>query len=293
MRNNFTPVKLSHKITYYLWQALAYLIRISPVFIRKIFSRILYLLMYYIIPLRKSVYFQNLQIAFPDHNQIWYSNLAKQGYKFFMERFIEFFTFPKSFNSSNIKIQGQEKLEGAFKKGRGVIFISGHFGAWELLSAWVSSNGYPVTAVAAKQKNRGSDRFFIEHRGQFGMKHVYRRSSIDDMYSILERNEAVALVSDQDARKRGVFVDFFGKKASTPKGTAKFFLKTGVPLIFTLCYKVGHNNFVLEFVPVEPEADATVESITQKYTYILESFIKKYPEQYFWFHRRWKTKPPK
>jgi KDO2-lipid IV(A) lauroyltransferase len=248
--------------------------------------------MFYIIPLRKSVYLQNLRTAFPNHDEDWYNILAKTGYKFFMERFIEFFSFPNSFPKAIIKIVGQKKLDAAFKKGKGVVFISGHFGAWELLSAWVSSNGYPVTAIAAKQKNRGSDRFFMEHRGQFGMKHVYRKSSIDEMYDILKKNEAIALVSDQDARKRGVFVDFFGRKASTPKGAARFYLKAGVPLIFTLCYKVSQDNYVIEFVPVEPKVEATVESITQTYTKILEDFIRKYPEQYFWFHRRWKTKPP-
>ena len=291
MRNNFTPVKLSHKITYYLWRGLAFLIRISPSFIKSIIASIFYFLMFYVVPLRKAVYFQNLHTAFPNHDDRWYKDLAKKGYKFFMERFIEFFAFPKSFNKANIKIVGQKKLDAAYRKGKGMVFISGHFGAWELLSAWVSSNGYPVTAVAARQSNRGSDRFFMEHRGQFGMKHVYRKSSIDEMYNILQKNEAIALVSDQDARKRGVFVDFFGKKASTPKGTARFYLKAGTPLIFTLCYKVCKNNYVIEFIPVEPGTEATVETITQTYTKILEDYITKYPEQYFWFHKRWKTKP--
>lgn len=291
MRNNFRPVKLSHKITYYLWRGLAFLIRISPSFIKGIISFIFYLLMFYVIPLRKSVYMENLQIAFPNNDKSWYTDLAKKGYKFIMERFVEFFAFPNSYQKAQIKIVGQNKLDTAFKNGRGVILISGHIGAWELLSAWVSSNHYPVTVVAAKQKNRGSDKFFIKHRGQFGMKHIYHRSSIDAMYSILDKNEAIALASDQDARKRGVFVDFFGKMASTPKGTAKFYLKAGVPLIFTLCYKVSSNNYVIEFVPVEPKPNATVESITQTYTKILEEYITKYPEQYFWFHRRWKTKP--
>ena len=265
--------------------------RISPNFIRKFSAYIFYLIMFYIIPIRKQVYFQNLQIAFPDKTTQWYKSLAKRGYKFFINQFILFFAFPKSFKNSEYEIISLDKLDNAYNMKKGVVFISGHFGAWELLSAWVTSHGYPVTAIAAKQKNRGSDKFFMEHRGQFGMKHVYRRSSIDEMYNILSKNEAIALVSDQDARKRGIFVDFFQKKASTPKGAALFYLNSGIPLIFTICCQTQPNKYVIEFIPIIPDENATIESITQAYTKILEDYIRKYPEQYFWFHRRWKTQP--
>lgn len=267
--------------------------RKSPRFIRRIFAYIFYLIMYYLIPIRKAEYLSNLQIAFPNQTENYYKKLSKNGYKFFMNQFIQFFTFPKSFNEAKIKIIGKEKLDSAYKKGKGVIYITGHFGAWELLSAWVASNGYPVTGVAAKQKNHGSDKFFLEYRGYFGMKHVYRKSSIDDMYNILNKNEGLALVSDQDARKHGIFVNFFNKPASTHTGVAQFYLNSGTALIFTICYKTGYDQYVIEFKSIEPEEGATIESITQNFTSKLEEYIKKYPEQYFWFHRRWKTQPKK
>ena len=210
-----------------------------------------------------------------------------------MNEFIRFFAFPKSFDEIDLRVLGRENLDNAFEKRKGIVFITGHIGAWELLSAWLGSNGYPTTIVLAKQKNRGSNQFIIDHRCQFETKYVYRRSSIDEMYNILKRNEALALASDQDARKHGVFVNFFGKKASTPKGAARFYLNSGCSLIFTLCYKVGKNKYVIDFVPIVPEDGANVESITQSFTKILEEYIRKYPEQYFWFHRRWKTKPIK
>jgi KDO2-lipid IV(A) lauroyltransferase len=208
-----------------------------------------------------------------------------------MDQFVRFFSFPKSFSDIEFDVHGREVLDNAFEKGKGIVFISGHIGAWELLSAWLGTNGYPTTVVIAKQKNRGSNQFIIEHRGQFGMKYVYRRSSIDEMYAILKRNESLALASDQDAGKRGVFVNFFNKKASTPKGAARFYQNSNCSLIFTLCNKIGINRFKIEFVPIVPEEGATIESITQSFTNILEDYIRKYPEQYFWFHRRWKTQP--
>ncbi len=139
-------------------------------------------------------------------------------------------------------------------------------------------NKYPVTAVAVKQKNHGSNNFFIELRSHFGMKHIYRKSSLDNMYNVLERGDILALVSDQDARKHGVFVNYFNRKTSTPKGAARFHLESGAPIIFTICYQNKPNDY-------------TIESITQIYTSLLEKHIRRFPEQYFWWHRRWKTKP--
>jgi KDO2-lipid IV(A) lauroyltransferase len=249
--------------------------------------------MFYLIPIRKEQYLNNLKIAFPEESDGWYNDLAKNGYHFFMDRFVQFFSFPNSFSDLEINVKNREILNDALKLKKGVIFVSGHFGAWEILSAWLSSKGYPITAVASKQKNRGSNQFFIEHRGQFGMKHVYRRSSLDNMYQILDRGEILALISDQDARKRGVFVNFFNKRSSTPKGAAQFHLNCDSPIIFTVCYLDELNQNTIEFIPIEINKGETIEMITQKYTSVLENFVRKYPEQYFWFHRRWKTQPPK
>jgi len=101
-------------------------------------------------------------------------------------------------------------------------------------------------------------------------------------------------VSDQDAGKKGTFVNFFGSKASTPKGAALFFLNTKSPMIFASCIQLSFQNYKIEFIPIEIKKeylnDKDVENITQTYTTFLENYIKKYPEQYFWFHKRWKTK---
>ena len=111
------------------------------------------------------------------------------------------------------------------------------------------------------------------------------------MYKVLESGEILALVSDQDAKKRGVFVKYFNQQTSTPKGAARFHLENGAPIIFTICCQDKLNDYTIEFHPVKIATNATVESITQSYTSLLEEYVRRYPEQYFWFHRRWKTKP--
>ena len=284
-------MKLSHKITYILLKTLSFCLRISPQWIRSILSKILYILLYYLIPIRKKQVLKNLNLAFPDEPLDWHIKTAKDSYKFFINNFVQFFAFPKSFLKSNIKVKGQDLLNDTLNADNGIIFVSGHFGAWEILAAWLGYNKYPVAVVATKQMNRGADKFFQELRNYFGMKHIYRKSSLDNMYKVLEEKEILALVSDQDAKKRGVFVKFFNQQTSTPKGAARFHLENGAPIIFTLCYQNKPNDYTIEFIPVKVESDTTIESITQSYTSVLEKFIRRYPEQYFWFHRRWKTKP--
>ena len=284
-------MKLSHKITYIFLKALSFCLRIAPEWAKNLFLNILYIVFYNLIPIRKKQVFDNLKLAFPDKSLSWYLKTAKYSYKFFISNFVQFLAFPKSFLKSTITIKGQDLLNTTLDENRGIIFVSGHFGAWEILAAWLGHNNYPISAVATKQGNRGADRFFIELRSHFGMKHIYRKSSLDNMYNVLERGEILALVSDQDAKKRGVFVQYFGQQTSTPKGAARFHLENGAPIIFTICYQNKPNDYTIEFHPIKFVADATIESITQSYTSLLEEHIRRFPEQYFWWHRRWKTKP--
>ena len=284
-------MKLSHKITYIFLKILSFCLRISPQWIRNLLSNILYMILYYLVTIRKKQVFKNLNLAFQDKSSAWYLKTAKDSYKFFINNFVQFFAFPKSFLKSTITVNGQNLLNDTLKEGNGIVFVSGHFGAWEILGAWLGYNKYPVSAVAVKQKNRGSNKFFIELRSRFGMKHIYRKSSLDNMYNVREHGKILALVSDQDARKRGVFVSYFNRKTSTPKGAARFHLENGAPIIFTICYQNKPNDYTIEFHPLKIASDATIESITQSYTSLLEEYVRQYPEQYFWFHRRWKTKP--
>ena len=284
-------MKLSHKITYQFLKAFSFCLRISPQCTRSILSNIFYIILYFLIPIRKKQVFDNLKLAFPNKLLPWYLTTAKDSYKFFISNFIQFLAFPKSFLKSTINVKGQNLLNNTLKDRKGIIFVSGHFGAWEILAAWLGYNQYPISAVATKQGNRGADKFFLELRSQFGMKHIYRKVSIDNMYEILEQKEILGLVSDQDAKTRGVFVKFFNQQTSTPKGAARFHLKSGAPIIFTVCYQNKPNDYTIEFHPITIAPNTTVELITQSYTSILEKYIRQYPEQYFWFHRRWKTKP--
>ncbi len=247
---------------------------------------------YYLLALRKKDSSKNIAIAFPNKRSQSQNKILKNTYAFFAKSFLQFLALPKSYRFANIDIEGKDLLDDAIKKGNGVILATGHFGKWEIMSSWLGYTGYECFAVAQRQGNRGADLFFRNHREKTGMAIIYRKSSLKNMYRILEEKKILILGSDQDSKSRGVFVNFFNKPASTPKGVARFHLETQSPVLFISCHHGKNERYTIHIQPVIPNGMPTVESITQAFTDLLEEKIRQFPEQYFWFHRRWKSKPP-
>ena len=241
------------------------------------------------IPKRKNTALKNLKIAFPDKSDEWINTTLEKCYSFFTYNFLQFLAFPFDPNSIEIEVVGKKYLNNAINENSGTVLVSAHFVSWEILGYWFGINNYPLVGIAQRQKNKGANLFFEEKRQLSGTKQVYRKSSMDSLYEILNANKILGLVSDQDARGKGVFVDFFNKPASTHKGAALFHLNTNASLIFGICVQKNLGKYLVEFIPIIPKKKST-EDITQLYTTIIEQSIKKYPEQYFWFHNRWKTK---
>jgi KDO2-lipid IV(A) lauroyltransferase len=111
------------------------------------------------------------------------------------------------------------------------------------------------------------------------------------MNRVLDEGGILGLASDQDVKNRGVFVRFFNILSSTPKGAARFYQQKGSIPIFGVCSKEGHNQFLIKFKDIPKESLADTKTFTQKYTQLLENEIRIHPEQYFWWHNRWKTPP--
>ena len=277
------------QVTYYLLKILKKYISNQSYKNRLKISQIISSFLYNYIPIRKKLARKNIKRAFPNKSDEWIDKILRSCYQLSVHHFLKFISFPKSWNNSKYDIRGLEILDKAIKKNRGVIFLASHFGPWEVMGAWLGNNGYHLTGVAQKQKNAGADTFFISQREKSGARHIYRKESFDKMYEILEKKKILVLISDQDAKNKGVFVNFLGTNASSPKGAAIFHKNTNAPLIVGTCIETDHNHYNIEFLSVKP-LENTIESITQAYTSIFAQFIIKYPEQYFWFHNRWKTK---
>ena len=285
-------MNFTHKITYHILSVISKFFTKLSLRTQIVISQHIASILYHYIPKRKDVATKNLKTAFPEHSDIWIENTLKNSYKFFSYNFIQFLAFPKSTNSIKIQVNGQSALDNAIDQGIGVILISSHFGPWEILGHWLGINNYQLRGVAQKQKNKGANKFFEEKRQLSSIKHIYRKVGMDLLYNVLKEKKMLGLVSDQDAKNKGVFINFFNKPASTHKGAALFHLNTNAPMIYGICIQTGFQEYKIELIPINP-VKHIIEDITQQHTLTLEEIIKKYPNQYFWFHNRWKTRPKK
>ena len=282
-------MKTSHKITYSFLFVMKKLMSALSTKTRYCFASRLASLSYHYIPKRKGQIIKNLHRAFPGWSDLKVENHVRKIYLFFTHNMIQFFAFPKSWAGIEIEVAGKDILDKAMSQNNGCVLISAHFGVWELFAKWMGEYKYRFAGVAQRQKNRGANRFFQEQRELAGGEHIFRKEPLEKMYDVLKNNGILALVSDQDAKRKGIFVDFFGTPSSTPKGAALFHQKSGAPMVFGVCIQTGFQKYRIEFVPIISKSDST-QDITQAFTFIIEEKVRQYPEQYFWFHRRWKTK---
>ena len=285
-------MKRKHRLTYTALMLISGWLRKRPSAIQCRYALKLAQIFYNHLVIRRKEARKNIAIAFPGYSEARRELILKNSYIFFIRNTLQFLSFPRGYEDADITVNGKEYMDKALAKKRGAILVTGHFGVWEIMLAWFGLNRYSMLAVGQKQKNSGADTFVNQLRENTGIKMIPRKSSLELMYESLARNNLLTLASDQDAKKRGIFVKFFTLHASTPKGAARFHLEYGSPLIFVTCQFEKSNNHVLDILPIPTDSNSTITSITQSYTLILEKIITVYPEQYFWFHRRWKTKKP-
>ncbi len=196
----------------------------------------------------------------------------------------------------HFKIKGYSNIKSAFEKGKGVLVLTAHFGNWELLTVTATMIRYPLNIVVRPLDFMPFDRFIYNLRTRFGGKIIPKQKSFRSILKSLDRGEMVALLMDQNVDwYEGVFVDFFGSRACTNKGLALLALKTGAPVasVFMVREKEGFKAVFGPEIPFINTGDKTrdIEDNTRRYNRVIEEFIRQYPEQWFWFHQRWKTRP--
>ncbi len=256
---------------------------------------------FYAIRIRRQVTESNLRQAFPERNETEIRRLARSTYEHFgmmMLESLKLLSMSRDEVVGAIRILDFKALEQARAAGRGAVMITGHMGNWEYLGAWVSISGFPATFMFQEQANPYVSRLIRRYRERMGMDVVPRGMALRSYLRALKQGRFVAVVADQDAGRNGIFVDFMGRPASTPTGPARFALKTGAPIIFSISFRDRQGNLCGTFemldIPYDPaHEEQAIRQIVEACTRKLENWIRKYPEQWFWMHRRWKTKPEK
>jgi KDO2-lipid IV(A) lauroyltransferase len=195
-----------------------------------------------------------------------------------------------------VEVHGFERVVEAHALGRGVILVTGHFGNWELMGAAVSMRGYPVHFLAKEQRNPYVDRYMNMSRGHLGVGLVHPGPELRRVYRRLREGEIVGMLFDQDAGPAGVFIDVLGRVASVQPGAAVFAQRTGAPIIPGSIVRLADGRHRVDFEePIHPDRGAPREAeilrLVRLSSRSLERVILSHPEQYYWVHRRWKTRP--
>lgn len=196
-----------------------------------------------------------------------------------------------------VEFVGREHLDAALERGRGAIVASAHYGNWEFLGAGGVAHDLPVTFVVQRLRNAKVDATLRKMRESLGIRVLERGMALRRLRDEIAANRLVAIMCDQDARRRGVFVPFFATPASTHKGAAQLAMRLGTPFIPLFGRRLTdgrHRMVVREPIPVPPgmSEDDAIYAMMSRFNQMLEEEIRVDPEQYLWMHRRWKTAPP-
>jgi KDO2-lipid IV(A) lauroyltransferase len=270
-----------------------------PFTLRKTLFRAGFILFYHLSPKHRVIVLQNLINAFPEKTEAEIGRIAKNVYLNLGTTAAEFFVIPtltKENMSDWVTFDGLDNYERARSKGKGILFYTAHFGNWEMLAACVGLQGIIVTIIYRALDNPVLEDFVAWFRSFTGHKILPKGGAAGTITERLRHNEMIGVLIDQNVSWReGVFIDFFGRPASTTKRFADIALRTGAPVMVGFSIRQPDGRYRLVF-PEDVEIIRTGDhekdlfENTQKFTRIIEDVVRKYPDQYFWLHQRWKTK---
>lgn len=254
--------------------------------------------LYLALPRRKDVAWANLRRAFPDFSQRQRRAILRRTYQHFCMVFMDFIrmlTITAQRLESVLEFD-EANIREAREQGGGAIILSAHIGNWELIASALCLRGYPIIPVIVPQREPGGS-FVRAVRESTGCSYIAKRTPTRTMLDLLKEGNFLGLAGDQDAKKRGVWVNLLGQPSSRPRGAAVFALITGAPMLAGWCLLQKNGRYQLGFKSISTknlprDRDQAIQVLTQRYTDALGEAIRQHPEQYFWFHRMWKTRLP-
>lgn len=288
---------LWHPLEYGLFRMVVGLAGICPQKLAGRSGRVLGALAWSLPGIRRKEVLESLSMAFPEKSRADLKKIGSSCYRNLGEYFVEMFRIPRlstTWMERHIRFEAREILDSALGEGRGVVNVTFHYGNWELMGAFAARLGYPLDVIARGQKNRFSQRYITAVRQANGMRLIPVEGSPGLVVQALRQGRIVSFLADQDSHEQGVFVDFLGRPASTPRGPALFAHKTGAPVVISMMLpeEQGRWKLVFERVP-RPDVEDREEFVyrmTKYFTDRLAERVREHPEHWFWPHRRWKTK---
>lgn len=254
-----------------------------------------------VLRIRRKEVDEHLSWAFPELSSTERARLARRSYRHLGREATVLFRYggwQRDDVFDRIEVVGLGPVVEALDSAGGALLLSGHLGNWEVGGAALAVRDIPVEVVAKGMANRRFERELFGTRERLGIGVVEMADAPRQVLRSLRRGRAVAIAGDQNAHRNGVFVPFFGRPAATARGSAMFALRTGAPVfvIFAIRKPGWGQRYTLTIEPLhfEPTGDleADVNAFTAAYIARVEDAVRAHPDQYFWQHKRWKTRPP-
>ncbi|MCD4689899.1 lysophospholipid acyltransferase family protein, partial [bacterium] len=275
---------LSHRLEYGAGRVLQGFLCLMPAGVGREMGAALGTVAWSLFGIRKRVTLDQLEHALGDTvDERQRVRIGRESYRNFGRMTFEYARFPRLTPAAierTVTLTGREHIDRALKAGGGAIIVSGHFGNWELF-ATLATMGYPVTFLVGEQHNLLVDGLMNRLRARFGGEIVPLTGSLRGIFRALKGNRLVVMLSDQDAGKRGVFVEFLGRPASTPYGAGRFAAATGAPLLPGLVVRHGRDKHEIviggpiSLPDTDLDTDERVRLLTQGYTSFFEQFIRR------------------
>ncbi len=294
------PKKTKHIVEYIFFRCFGFVVRLLPVAIVHKIGFSVARLAYPILKSRREVALRNLHNAFPEMDLKRREQIAFHSFQNISATFIELLwsqNYTREGIKQRISIDNLDLLEKLLEKKKGIVFLSAHFGSWEIAAHAISVyTGAAVSAIAKSQSNIFVDRFINQWRELFGVKVVPMGVSVREIIRTLHQGGIIFLVADQTAPKESVSVDFFGRQVPTFEGPAVFCLKTGAPIVLGCAVRQENGNYKMRLMHLPSDdltgcSDKNVLELTQRQVRMTEEIIRQYPEQWMWMHKRWKHVP--
>lgn len=292
---------MRHKIEYWLVVAVARSLGAIPRSAARLLAEGLACAVYWLQGRLRRVGLRNLELAMPELPLSERKRVLRGVYRHLGWQLVEFCRMPR-YTAQNtrgwIRTEGLDRYLAAQARGKGVLVLTGHLGAWELSSFYHSLMGYPMGMVIRRLDNRLLDAFVNGIRCLHGNRVLHKDDFARGLLTSMRAGQTVGILMDTNMTPpQGVFAEFFGLKACTASGLARVALKTGAAVLpGFLLWEPAERQYVLHFgqelhFERGPDAEAEVLAATQMCNDALEAWIRRYSDQWLWIHRRWKTRP--
>jgi Kdo2-lipid IVA lauroyltransferase/acyltransferase len=256
---------------------------------------------WWVLPKLRRTGLRNLELAYPEKTAAERTRILRGVYRNLGLQLGEFCTMRRYTRENTrdlFRYEGLEHYLAARERGRGVLIVTGHLGAWELSSFWHSLMGHPMTMVIRRLDNPRVDRMVNDIRCLHGNHVVHKDDFARGLLSAMKRGETVGILMDTNMTPpQGLFVPFFGVAACTASGLARVAQRTGATVLpGFLVWEASEGKHVLHFsreIPLTESGDDERDALenTARFTAAIEGFVRRYPNQWLWVHRRWKTRP--